>query len=222
MSLHAHCCFFRRLVQGMTAARATVTTTMSGAAGGVAGLFLKYYLPSGLGGTHVYDVGHTCNSLLGGLVGITAGANVVEPFHAIIIGVLSAIVYHMASCAMRKLKIDDPLDAFAVHGACGLWGVLAVGLFAVKSYTPSKPGNDPDAGLFMPGTRGELFGTQVVALLIEIPWVVGTSFILFMTLKKLGIFRVNIEHESTGLDASKHGGSAYVGETPATKSGVSV
>jgi Amt family ammonium transporter len=202
------------------AARVTVTTTLSAAAGGVAGLFLKRLLPEKLGGSGVYDIGHTCNSLLGGLVGITAGCSVTEPWAAIIIGVVSAFVYHGASCMMRKLKIDDPLDAFAVHGACGAWGVIAVGLFTVKAYSYAPAvGNSlrmdngvdlgPDAGLFMSGTRGTLFFTQIIAVLIEIPWVVGTSTILFVTLKVAGILRVKAEEEVTGLDESKHGGSAY-------------
>jgi Amt family ammonium transporter len=193
----------------MTAARATVTTTLSAAGGGVLGLFIKYYMPPALGGTHVYDIGHTCNSLLGGLVGITAGANVVDPWAALIIGFVAAFVYHGASCLMRRLKIDDPLDAFAVHGACGLWGVLAVGIFAVKQYVPTKPGNPPDAGIFMSGTRGELFATQVVTICIEIPWVVTMSALLFFGLKLAGIYRVPAAEEDLGLDVSKHGGSAY-------------
>merc|ERR1719305_459242 len=95
---------------GKDAARACITTTLSAAAAGITGLFVKQKLPKKLGGTGVYDLGHTCNSLLGGLVGITAGCVVVEPWAAIIIGFLSAWVYHGASCLMRKLKIDDPLD----------------------------------------------------------------------------------------------------------------
>jgi len=111
---------------------------------------------------------------------------------------------------MRKLKIDDPLDAFAVHGSCGVWGVLAVGLFCKKEYNYTVT-VAPDAGLFMPGTRGLLLGTQVVALLVEISWVVTLSACLFMGLKKAGIFRVKHDEEVAGLDISKHGGSAYSG-----------
>merc|ERR1719238_607089 len=92
------------------AARACVTTTLSAGAAGIAGLFVKHNLPSRLGGSGVYDVGHTCNSLLGGLVGITAGCSVVTPACAVVVGIVSAFVYHAASCLMRKLKIDDPLD----------------------------------------------------------------------------------------------------------------
>jgi len=190
------------------AARATVTTTLSAAAGGVTGLFLKRLLPVKYGGTGVYDIGHTCNSLLGGLVAITAGCSVVEPWAAILMGAIGAAVYHLASCTMRKFKIDDPLDAFAVHGACGAWGVIAVGIFCVKDYSYSAS-MAPDAGIFMSGTRGVLFITQVITVLIEIPWVVITSGLLFLLLKKLNILRVGVDEETAGLDVSKHGGSAY-------------
>jgi len=199
----------------LVAARSTVTTTLSAAAGGVAGLFLKRALPPKFGGSGIYDIGHTCNSLLGGLVGITAGCNVVHPWTAIIIGIIAALFYHAGSCLMRKLQIDDPLDAFAVHGMCGVWGVLAVGLFTVKEYS-SSASQTPDAGLFMPGTEGRLFATQVVAILIEIPWVVITSGVMFMILKVVGILRVPLDQETAGLDESKHGGSAYPTEQTAT------
>jgi len=210
---------------GRDMARVAVTTTLSAAAGGVVGLFLKRLLPPKFGGSGIYDIGHTCNSLLGGLVGITAGCSVITPGLAVVVGILSAFVYHGASCLMRKLKIDDPLDAFAVHGACGLFGVIAVGLFAKReySYAPHaesawrfqdhdiSTGVDlgPDAGIFMSGTRGELFATQLVTVLIEIPWVVVMSATLFATLRALALLRVDPSDEITGLDDSKHGGSAY-------------
>jgi len=212
-------------------ARSAVTTTLSAASGGLAGLYLKKSLPEKLGGSGNYDVGHTCNSLLGGLVGITAGCVVVDPWAAIIIGMFSAVVYHAASCLMRRLRIDDPLDAFAVHGACGLWGLIAVGLFTVReySYAPHAEnhkrfdgdGNDlgPDSGIFMPHSRGILFATQVVFALLEILWVCTLSCLIFGTMKLLGIFRVSQEEEDAGADISKHGGAAYVveGAAPAAK-----
>jgi len=195
--------------QAGVAARSTVTTTLSAASAGVTGLFLKRLLPPKFGGSGIYDIGHTCNSLLGGLVAITAGCNVVHPWAAVIMGIIGAFFYHAGSCLMRKLKIDDPLDAFAVHGMCGVWGVLAVGLFTVKEYSFSASSDGPDAGLFMPGTEGRLFATQIVTILIEIPWVVVMSGIMFFILKVVGILRVPPDQETAGLDESKHGGSAY-------------
>ena len=224
-----------------TMARAAVTTTLSAAMGGLAGLLVKRLLPSSLGGTGLYDIGHTCNSLLGALVGITAGCATVHPWASILIGIIAAFVYHAASCMMRKLQIDDPLDAFAVHGACGVWGVLAAGLFTAKeySYAPSSDSqnykdNDPcypdpsaceahengyDCGLFMTGTRGELFATHVIALFIQIAWVVTLSTIMFQGLKLAGIFRVSEADEDMGLDNSKHGGSAYKHDGDNSKNG---
>merc|ERR1711968_316092 len=110
---------------------------------------------------------------------------------AVLAGLVGGFVYFGSSkCMVYLLKIDDPLDAFAVHGACGFWGVLAVGLFAHKaySYAPMEgnqyymDGNTvlgADAGIFMPGTRGVLFYTQLITLLVEILWVVSTSVVLF-------------------------------------------
>ena len=212
---------------GRDAARACVTTTLAAASGGVTGLFVKKYLPTKFGGTHIWDVGHTCNSLLGGLVGITAGCSVVTANHAILIGFIAAFIYHGASCLMRKLKIDDPLDAFAVHGACGLWGVWAVGLFAHASYSyapaagsAARLGADGvtdlgvDAGILMPGARGTLFLMQLITPLIEIAWVTTTSGILFSILKAAKIFRVSPDQEAVGMDVSKHGGDAVRIATP--------
>jgi Amt family ammonium transporter len=200
------------MIQGSSevAARSTVTTTLAAAAGGVTGLFVKRLLPPKFGGSGVYDIGHTCHSLLGGLVGITAGCSVVEPWAAVIIGFLAAFVYHGASCAMRQAKIDDPLDAFAVHGACGLLGVLVVGLFATKEYNAQIGVVNPDAGIFMKDTTGILLASQVVTVCIQIPWVVTTSTIMFMSLKAMGIYRVAAADEDMGLDVSKHGGGAYI------------
>ena len=210
------------------AARAAVTTTLSACSGAVVGLFVKRLLPASLGGSPgVWDLGHTCNSLLGGLVGITAGTSVASPAGAVIIGAISAFVYHLASCTMRKLKIGDPLDAFAVHGACGLWGVWAVGLFAHASYSyapaagsAARLGADGvtdlgvDAGILMPGARGTLFLMQLITPLIEIAWVTTTSGILFSILKAAKIFRVSADQETVGMDVSKHGGDAVRIATP--------
>jgi len=202
---------------GRDMARVAVTTTLSAAMSGATGLLIKKWIPAKLGGSGNYDVGHTCNSILGGLVGVTAGCASVSAPGAIVIGFLSAFVYHAASCLMRKLKIDDPLDAFAVHGACGFWGCVSVGLFAVKAYSYVPNASNPmyaeikgyDGGAFTGETVGAVLGAELVALIIEIIWVGGMSSILFGTLKMTGMLRVSKEVEEAGLDSSKHGGSAY-------------
>ena len=192
--------------QGGTAAaaRSAVTTTLSAAVAGISGLFIKRFLPPFLGGSPgTYDLGHTCNSLLGGLVAITAGCSVVTPYGAIVIGFIAGWVYHGASCLMRKLWIDDPLDAFAVHGACGAFGCIMIGFFATKEYAYA-----PDCGVFY-GGNGTLLGVQIAGVVIEILWVTTLSGIMFMVLKLAGILRVSEEDERVGADVSKHGGEAY-------------
>jgi len=194
---------------GQTAARVGVTTTLSAGSAAVTGLYLKYALPAKLGGNKVWDLGHTCNSLLGGLVGITAGCSVVEPYAALIIGFLAAFVYHGASCLMRKLKFDDPLDAFAVHGACGVLGCIVVGLFATKEYTYAvNDDGEAEYGIFYGGS-GLLLATQLTGVIMIQIWVVALSTIMFLILKKVAILRVPMTVEESGLDVSKHGGSAY-------------
>merc|ERR1712083_1204056 len=188
-------------------ARVAVTTTMSAATSGVTGMLLKKLLPPPMGGSGVFEVGHTCNSILGGLVGITAGCACINVHASIAVGFISAWVYHGASCLLRKLKIDDPLDAFPVHGACGFWGVLAVGFFAGKKYT------GVDGGVFTNDTTGKLLGVQLLALVVEILWVGVLSAIMFLALKMTGMLRVSKEVEEKGLDDSKHGGTAYVNST---------
>jgi len=205
---------------GRDMARVTVTTTLSAAVSGATGLLVKKWMPNKMGGSGIYDVGHTCNSILAGLVGITAGCATISVPGSMLTGFLSAFVYHGASCLMRKLKIDDPLDAFAVHGACGCWGCIAVGLFAVQSYSYVPNSANPmyasiggyDGGAFTGESEGAVLGAELVALIIEIIWVGGTSTILFGTLKMTGMLRVSQEVEVAGLDSSKHGGTAYSGD----------
>jgi len=150
-------------------------------------------------------------------VGITAGCASVSAPGSLAIGFLAAFVYHGASCLMRKMKIDDPLDAFAVHGACGFWGCIAVGLFCTKgySYAPNS-GSDmftslggTDSGAFAGGSKGAILGAELVGLIIEILWVGTLSIFIFGLLKLTGMLRVSEDVEKAGLDDSKHGGSAY-------------
>jgi len=182
---------------------------------------IKKFFPVKMGGSGSYEVGFTCNGILGGLVSITAGCSVISAPVSIVCGIIGAMVMHGASCLLHKLKIDDPLDAFAVHGACGFWGVLAVGLFAVQeySYAPhsgSDEYNDKaDAGVFTGDGDGRLLGCQIVALIVEIVWVGTLSALMFLGLKVTGLLRVSKEVEAEGLDHSKHGGSAYQGSAVA-------
>ena len=94
------------------------------ASGGIGSMILNYSL------YRVWDLVAVCNGCLAGLVSITAGAYVLSPWSAILAGFVGSVVLWASSKLLLKLKIDDPLEAFPVHGACGAWGVIAVGLFA--------------------------------------------------------------------------------------------
>ena len=190
------------------AARSVVTTTLSAATGGLTVVALDKLL-----GSKTWDVGAVCNGILGGLVSITAGCSTVYPWAAVLIGFLGGLVYFGASnLVLKVLKVDDPLDAFAVHGACGFWGCLATALLAAPAYAYSGTVDDgckelAGVGAFYGG--GCLIGVTFAALIAEIAWVGGTSFLMFSALKMAGLLRVSSEVEEAGMDISKHGGTAY-------------
>ena len=184
------------------AAKVAVTTTLAAAAGGLTNLFLHYAL------SHVYDVGEMCNGVLAGLVSITSACAVVEPWAAVVIGLIGAFVYTGGSFLLVKLEIDDAVNATPVHYFAGAWGLLAPALFARPYNMRAAYGNADRAGLIYTGD-GSMLACQVVALLLITAWVAATMTPFFLLMKALGIFRVSREFEEAGLDESKHGGSAY-------------
>ena len=159
----------------MHAARSVVTTTLAAAGGGVTVVALGR-VTSG-----IWDVGLVCNGILAGLVSITAGCSTITCGLSLLTGVLGGGVYFGSSKLVVRALIDDPLDAFAVHGACGFWGVVAVGLFASPDYGYNAEGA---AGLFYGGDlAGVLLGVQLAGLFAQIAWVSVMSLILFFALK---------------------------------------
>jgi len=149
------------------------------------------------------DVAMAGNGVLAGLVAITAGAGTMSPFGALLTGAIGGvIVVAVASFVERVLKIDDPVGAFAVHGACGVWGTLAIGLFA--TYDDAFLGR-VDAGLFYGGGFEQLI-VQAILVVIVAAWTLATTFVLFTGLKKTLGLRVSEEEELAGLDVSEHGG----------------
>mmetsp|Transcript_54303 Transcript_54303/g.118415 ORF Transcript_54303/g.118415 Transcript_54303/m.118415 type:complete len:475 (-) Transcript_54303:907-2331(-) len=191
-----------------TMARVILTTTLAAGAGGVTTVLLDKLLSS-----KTWDVAMVCNGVLGGLVSITAGCSTITPWYAYVVGIIGGLVYFGASRLMANvLRIDDPLDAFAVHGACGFWGVLAVGLFGDPVYTRTyyawtDDAGDEYTGLFFGG--GKVLGAAITTLVVEIAWVSFFSIIMFVSMKFAGILRVPAEVEDAGMDISKHGGAAY-------------
>jgi len=130
------------------------------------------------------------NGILGGLVGITAGADLMSPNEAVIIGFLAGLIIVLGVALIDKLKLDDPVGAIAVHLVCGIWGTLAVGLFG------SKAGFDQ-------------FLVQVAGVGAAATFCTVTAFAILYTLKKTIGLRVSEQEELEGLDIHEHGMDAY-------------
>ena len=154
------------------------------------------------------DVSMCLNASLAGLVAITAGCDVTDAFGAIVIGAVSGVLVVFGVWLLDyKLRVDDPVGAVAVHCLNGIWGTLAVGLFA----TTSAPGNDSYTGLFY-GGGFYLFGLQLLGFVSVAAWTAVTITITFLIIKATVGLRVTEEEEIVGLDPTEHGlASAYSG-----------
>lgn len=178
-------------------------TALAAIAGGVTAMYIVFIR------TGRVDVAVTGNGVLAGLVGITAPCAYVAPWAAVVIGAVGGIVMLWATgFAERTLKVDDPVGAFAVHGAAGIWGVLAVGIFADGTYGVS--------GLLVGDTQQIV--VQAISVVALLAWTLGTGYVMFTLLDAVIGLRVTEEQELQGLDASEHGLPAY-GEDEAVVSG---
>ncbi|MDD4692662.1 ammonium transporter [Eubacterium aggregans] len=176
-----------------------MTTNLAAAAGGLTVMFFtwfRYKKP---------DVSMTLNGVLAGLVGITAGCQVITLWGSIWVGVLSGIaVSLLVPFIDSQCRIDDPVGAISVHGGCGVLGTLLVGLFA--NYMPGT--EDAVVGLFY-GGGFNLFGVQFIGVVCVAAWALMTSGIFFLILKKAHGLRVERIVEIEGLDVHEHGCEAY-------------
>lgn len=171
-----------------------VTTNLSAAAGAVAAMVVSWlrYKRS--------DVSMTMNGALAGLVGITAGCASVSPVGAVLIGLAAGTIVIYAIEFFDRIKIDDAVGAVSVHGVCGAFGTLAVGLFAT------------DGGLFYGGGL-RLLAIQFTGAASAFCWTVGAGWVLFKVIDKLVGLRVTPQEEIEGLDIHEHTGWAYPEET---------
>ncbi len=143
------------------------------------------------------DASLTLNGALGGLVGITAGADSMSLISSIIIGAIAGVILiESVQFIDRKLKIDDPVGAIAVHGVCGIWGTVAIGIF---SY---------DVGILNGGGFAQL-GIQIVGVAAVVLWVGVAAALAVGVAKLFGPIRVSREVEIEGLDITEHGSAAY-------------
>ncbi|CAL5222199.1 g4529 [Coccomyxa viridis] len=201
-----------------------VTTTLAPAAAGMSALLVRAILTHRTTGKHIYDVGIMGNGALAGLVAITSGTSTIYPWGAIIVGFIAGAWYCLGSQVSVWLKWDDPLDAIAVHAWNGLWGVIAVGMFAApdlitNSYgTGVFDGAQRPYGFIFSGSDGHLLVAQICYALFITIWVLGNMIPFWFLLKVCGLLRATADEEALGLDSSHHGGSAYAGHADDDKS----
>lgn len=188
----------------MSIAIIAVTTSLAASAAAITAMFTawkKFGKP---------DTSMALNGALAGLVAITAGCASVSPLSAIIIGAIAGVLVVISVEFIDKnLHIDDPVGAVSVHGVCGAFGTLAVGLFAQAAYGEAS-GVGAINGLFFGGGLSQFF-VQLLGVLSVGVWVFGSSLLLFFIIKKTVGFRASDEEQLKGLDISEHGMEAYAG-----------
>lgn len=168
------------------ASLAMVNTIIAPSTAGITSFFTRKYI-TGENLEYRLDFDAIANGLLGGAVSITAGCADVEPWAAFVIGILGSFVYSSACVLLRKLEIDDPVEATQVHGFCGLWGCLALGLFHTEK------------GLFY-GGGGKLLGANALGCLCIAVWTSAVSSIYFFTLRHFNVLRLSTSDELLGGD----------------------
>ncbi|MEM9658485.1 MAG: ammonium transporter, partial [Planctomycetota bacterium] len=164
-----------------------VTTSLSAAAGGLCATLLSWMMFG------KPDLSMGLNGILGGLVGITACCDCMSNGMAIVVGAVSGVIIVAGVILLDKVRVDDPVGAFPVHGMCGVWGCMAIGIL-------------PNSHLASGSTT---FGIQLIGTASICAWAFVTMFALFAILKAIGILRVSEAEEQQGLDISEHGMQAY-------------
>ena len=200
------------------AGKVAVTTTLAAGGGAISAGAMTYVIDG------LQDLGSMSNGILAGLVSITSACSAVEPWAAIVIGMIGGVIYYFACKLLEAIHIDDVVLAIPVHCFCGMWGVMAVGLFASPQAMSVAYGSG-GCGLFYAGhelctSPGDQFLAQLVFLLAIIAWIVATvAPILFISGKILGAmagWEYSDEHKTPlaysasmqmlGMDEIKHGG----------------
>ncbi|KAJ8610380.1 hypothetical protein CTAYLR_003887 [Chrysophaeum taylorii] len=197
---------------GGVAAHVFMTTTIAAATSCISCVLVSYLL------THIIDPSMANNGILAGLVAITAGCSTSNNWGAFFTGLVACPVYMCASKLLVKLEIDDVVDAFPVHGACGCWGVIAAALFASEFYYANayySDRKDDCAGIFYGGDGGSL-GAAVCFIFADIGWTGANIFLLFLVCKYVYPYGIRVDEsvEDVGMDDSKHGGHCDVPMPP--------
>jgi Amt family ammonium transporter len=177
-----------------------IVTTLLAASAGVFGAAVVIWRKTGAMGVSMAG-----NGALAGLVSITAGTGALSFTGSVIVGFIGGVIVVYSVLFIEKRGVDDPVGAVSVHGVCGVWGTLAVGLFATVD--DAFLGR-ADAGLFYGGGFEQL-AVQAIGVTLIAAWVLGTSAILFAVIKRTIGLRVSPEEEFDGLDLAEHGSPGY-------------
>ncbi|MCC7208880.1 MAG: ammonium transporter [Anaerolineae bacterium] len=192
----------------------TLNTTLGAAGGTLASLLLQYSR------SKKWDLTYALNGSLAGLVGVTAGCAYVAPWAGLVIGFVAGILVVLAADFIERIRIDDPVGAFAVHGACGIWGTLAIGLFGQPGLTFAPAGVDAAtrAGLLL-GGGADLLAVQIVGSLATIAFTGVFAALMFGALKAIGRLRVSriVDEVTVFIDDFEHGASIQPDLRPAVE-----
>ena len=202
---------------GQVAANAAVATALSGASGGITALFTNLWWEERVTGEPKFVIQMAMNGALSGLVAVTSGCAVMEPWAAIITGVIAGWLYMLSSTILIKLKIDDAVNAIPVHMVNGGWGLISTGLFASPKLLQLTYGNADHPGFFYTfnnndGVEANLLLCQFCAILFILGWTFITMFPFFIWLNYRGWLRADSLEELVGLDVSYHGRGTHGSE----------
>ncbi|PWT94125.1 MAG: ammonium transporter [Blastocatellia bacterium] len=186
--------------------RVATNTTLAACAGGLMAMIYGYVL------IKKWDLGYTVNGFLAGLVAITCPCYWVSPTGSIILGGVAGVLVVLGLELLEWLRIDDPIGAVPVHGFCGIWGTLSLGLFACGKYgitgALAADNSAPLTGLFYGGGTSVLKAQAIGSLIITVS-TFAVSLAVMSSLKALGVLRVSEHGENVGLDIYEHGLPAY-------------
>jgi len=186
--------------------RVATNTTLAACAAGLSSILYGFMM------TKKWDAGFTTNGFLAGLVAITCPCYWVSPTGAVLLGAIAGVIVILGIDLLEWLRIDDPIGAVPVHGICGIWGTLSLGLFACGKYGatgPLSPDNSaPLKGLFYGGGTQVLVAQAIGSACITLA-TFGVAMVVMLAINAFGMLRLSEEAELYGMDLHEHGISAY-------------
>jgi Amt family ammonium transporter len=206
-------CSTLSIMDNAGAGRVAMNTTLAACTGGLAAVFVAFFM------VKKWDTAALVNGFLAGLVAITCPCYWVSDVGACILGAVAGVLVILGMELLEHLRIDDPVGAWPVHGLCGIWGTLSLGLFACGQYSaagssptgvPTVVAKSADAltGLFYGGGWAVL-KAQGIGSLIVCSATFVTAMVMFKALNAVNLLRISKQGEIDGLDLDQHGGSAY-------------